>query len=419
MSHPHDISQGSTVAVIPSAERTTDVSDKAAVDGSADVHAYVDETIQELGNGRRVVGAGALVLEGRVNADLIARALYQLQLDPDRYAGAAGYNALAAALDEATLRRQYFHAADDSKNAHSWLAREVAARIKGRFFCSFAIASTTPEEKHFRHQTVSALFTPLYSRRRLRVTFEGRTTFARTAAEDLAGAIYQARDDECARFFYMPTLYPALSLSIGDKRDPGLQVADVLLWASLQTEYSARSKKAAIANWCGMRRAVHAARSASDGRAETPSFVAYGVNCDYTALLKQQGARPDYPVNLSEVQAESVDFMMAYSLFRSALVLLRDALGAELPGHAKHLEADARGALRRLHAECTPEHVTDLCRQFVRLFDTVPLYPAQEDASEWIRRLRIKRVLALLVGPGHGDGEELARYFAQEWARAG
>src|SRR4051812_26671280 len=61
---------------------------------------------------------GALITAFPIEQKLIAEALDKLRADPD----AAGN-----VHDIATLSRGYFHASDDSKNAHSWICQAIVA----------------------------------------------------------------------------------------------------------------------------------------------------------------------------------------------------------------------------------------------------------------------------------------------------
>jgi hypothetical protein len=101
-----------------------------------ELHVYVDESVRELPDGRRLVGAGALIVLRRVGVDLIERALGTLEADPDRH------DENRRKLDERTLRRRHFHASADSVNARSALSKEIRAHVKGKFECSFAEART-------------------------------------------------------------------------------------------------------------------------------------------------------------------------------------------------------------------------------------------------------------------------------------
>jgi hypothetical protein len=93
---------------------------------------YADETKFELDNhdGQpiNIYGYGVLITKYRVEeTDVIIEALNQLRLDPDIH------KEQFREADSKTLSRSFFHACEDSKNAHSHLCTSIRKYIQGKF----------------------------------------------------------------------------------------------------------------------------------------------------------------------------------------------------------------------------------------------------------------------------------------------
>ena len=98
---------------------------------------YLDESINE-----NYVGYGALfVTDGNLAKQVVDKALIDLINDPDRNAKQC------KELDDRTISRQFFHACDDSKNAHSHICTAINTSLKGEFYSQvFDINKMSKEE---------------------------------------------------------------------------------------------------------------------------------------------------------------------------------------------------------------------------------------------------------------------------------
>jgi hypothetical protein len=90
---------------------------------------YADETNFErkAATGHQTAGYGVLLTTSPISHTVVREALASLAADPDRY------KPLHKRQDDATLTNQYFHAADDSQNAHSHLCDSIRKHVSGRF----------------------------------------------------------------------------------------------------------------------------------------------------------------------------------------------------------------------------------------------------------------------------------------------
>ena len=97
-----------------------------------------------------------------------------------------------------------------------------------------------------------ALYTSLYTRKPVACTFERRTGLtvdsANVLLEEMRGNL-----DPCAyEQALMRTYYPDITVQVGDKSHPGLQVVDMLLWSMGQEIFFPGGQKAKWAERCGL-----------------------------------------------------------------------------------------------------------------------------------------------------------------------
>jgi hypothetical protein len=378
-----------------------------------ELHLFIDETVLERHDGQRLVGAGVLATSRSVSDEIVHEALAALRDDPDRAANAPCFDPRVEALDARTLARGYFHASEDSKNARSWLSRGICKRLSGAFYCSFDVVGTAGDEKSFRSRSTSSLFTPLVTRKHAFITFEERSSFRRRSADELMERIWRGLDWNSFQHFLMATFYPRLTIGVAPKQNPGLQVTDLLLWAVAQREYRAASKKTVWADRCGL----HPLGSAhTEGEHREPRWLVFGVNRREYDVAYDPTIRPSYPVETEAILSAELDFGLAFRLFRDAVEVLRRACQEPLPAHAAHLHGGLHNAVAGFARACSPTTVREMCRQFVRLFDTLPLYGDATSAADWHQLLLTKRALALTLRKDLVDGEDLPKYFVQEWS---
>ncbi len=188
---------------------------------------YLDETT--FGDKNQFCGYGSLICKSPVQNKIILEALKNLELDPDSKKSAF------IKSDVRTLNRKFFHAADDSQNAHSHLCTAINKHTKGEFqshyFKTREHSFKNTEEAYSLASMLSTMgvFT---DSKKVTFIFEERNDLTTKSIEewwasmwnDLLGSQYKAP--------FVRTYHPELDFRIGNKSDPGLQVVDFILWSS-------------------------------------------------------------------------------------------------------------------------------------------------------------------------------------------
>lgn len=201
------------------------------------MYIYLDET--ESGNSE-FVGYGCLISNNRIERSVIDFALNNLFLDKDRFFDPC------KKLDDRTLGNGFFHAADDSKNAHSHLCKSINDNVEWDFY-SYIFHSkhksfSNIEDAYYWASKLSVI--SLFSRaKELDFIFEGRNGLsAKNLFEKWWPELWSAMRANCFVSPFIPKYYPKVTFSISDKSEPGLQVVDFVLWSSQRAHYSKDSK---------------------------------------------------------------------------------------------------------------------------------------------------------------------------------
>jgi len=375
------------------------------------LYLYLDESTIDVGT-RRMFGVGALLTTVPVAPAVIDRVMHALRNDPDRAPSSPGYTVLKARLDELTLTRGHLHGSEDSGNAHSHFARAITDLVTGNFAFSFAELSPGADGAAYRQHALRSLYTLLHTRKPVACVFEHRPGLDGDRANALLEEMC-ANLDPCAfDQALMRSYYPHITVVVDDKSNPGLQVADMLLWSIGQELFFPDSKKAVWAGRCGLHKWADAA---------IPEAPIRWVQCIVNNRNPLFANEPDhlvaYPVAFDELTADAEDLIVA-NCYAAAERLLRRVAVRPLPNHAEHLRPTVAEALRGLEKQqrVGPDEIRRVARAFIRVFDTVPIYRGilrDNGHAQWLPLLRAKRFLALSLRTDVEQGQQAAEFLAQ------
>ncbi len=331
------------------------------------VYVYLDETVYK----EKYLGVGALVTLSEVPSSIIETALDKLAYDPDSQGNKN---------DDKTRARRFFHASEDSPNAHSHLAVEIMKSIQGVFRFSykpFADNDGTKSEMDFRRNTMMALMTALKSRRPIQLCFERRDSFGKVHCNNLINTMYSNLDQTVFDHPRLPAFYPKFTVIESDKNTPGIQIADFLLWALNCKLFEPGSKKSVWYQWAG-----GGSYSYSDMPSDNPlakfGWAIFGRNHNFDILQEMESENVEimeniYPKNI--VLDVETDQQVNY-LYVIAERHVRYYAAIDIPSHASHLKE----SLVQLSTDLdsvdvrTPDKIRRVARMFIRIFDTIPVY---------------------------------------------
>lgn len=376
-------------------------------------HIYVDETETQIlrdieGEPTPIdaVGLGVLITEEPVNEAIIDAALDDLRNDDDRHMEDR------KAMDETTLRRGHFHASEDSANAHAHLCYAIQDYVDASFSATFYLPElddqlppVVDEEVMKRFFTGVALGPIFHDRTPTIVTMEERHRFGKNNRE-----IWQRDTEETLVGSLVDTpqismTFPKLDVRVADKQEPGLQVADFLLWA---TQRMAGPKQ--DAKWIE--------NSPEIGRTKVTRVRGGAIEThklDVGEEVEIGFARP-YPEEafpLRPVDAANGQELLNHYTLAERYIQHFDEAG--LPDHATHLGEEVHrlaGQLRQTE-EVDIATVESLCETAIRLFDTIPVYD-DPSIEEWRVLLEARQTWAVTLDRHFIHGLQMARWYGQD-----
>ena len=186
------------------------------------IYAYADETIFTINNksGDIALGSGMLICQSEITRQTIEEAIIHLKEDKD----------FDLKKDLRTLQRGYFHASDDSKNAHSHFCRAINKNISGVFDYSYFdnITQANITQKGFADKTFDRCLSQstlelFLSTDEVFLIIEKRDSINETTASKWLSSLYKLYEDATYNLPSYKTFYPKINISFGNKSDPGLQ----------------------------------------------------------------------------------------------------------------------------------------------------------------------------------------------------
>jgi hypothetical protein len=333
------------------------------------MHVYLDETT--FGEHDEYTGYASLITESRIDNSVIEEALSNLNEDPD-IAKEKSKN-----LDNKTLARRYFHAADDSQNGHSHLCSSINRNIVGEFSSHYF----KTKEHNFKNTEEAydlasklSMLSVLSKSDEVTLIFEERNDLTRGYIEKWWDSLWLDLLKNQYTRPYIRTYYPALNFEICSKSDPGLQVVDFILWASTRKVIGKKCP------WldrlkCRLKTAINpedgtwGSHSLSFGMTEKENIDTYTIT-DYqhdNKLLNSSEYQAHYIVNAQQVinRVASLGRQKGVDHFWGEIEFLS----------SKRVEQD------------TPNHIEKLAKCFLKLFDNITLIKdetAKEDKAFWI-----------------------------------
>jgi len=328
------------------------------------------------------IGYGCLIAhEGMADA-IIGAALERLNQDPDTK------DPRCSEMDKRTLSRRLFHAADDSKNAHSHLCTEINRQLRGDFashvFDMTKAGIDPPTEDHaFDLTSALSSLKVFQARNPVTIVFEDREKLSAAALQRW----HDCYTDQVLRSIYdhpyIPALFPDTSLLIGDKANAGLQCCDFLTWTVMRKLQGDDAWNQRLQP-----------RFRAEATSESADWIGLDMGFGETLPEPKVNYRlTDFPTNLdSKVTHNSL-----VSLYINAERVLSCFAQNGLPPHMLHLDAEVR---RLAQTRLDPDQrgrVTAVAKTYLKLFDTLPLLAGDETEGEREFLLLSKKYLALTL----------------------
>ncbi|NMO09488.1 DUF3800 domain-containing protein [Methanobacterium subterraneum] len=353
----------------------------------------MDETGFTLETGENIIGVGMLLTEAPIENDLTSEAMMELKKEIKA-------SDETDERDHRTIENGFFHASEDSKNAHSYICTSIRKHINGNFnFFYLKPSDDDTRKKEELNRLILGLATMPHDQRRedFELTYENRNKFGINAAKSWL------KDHQNKQFLRMiqdgfPTSFPNIKLVEGDKSIPGLQVVDFILWAINRRIKNSGNpldenwfEKPALDDWYNRLEIELMDTSAVNGNYMVEGTIAIGDPLDFNYIF--------YP----KVSAMKIDPIYAYLNIERYLRYF-DRKG--LPKHASNHSKPLKVLIKRLDGKIIGKKILrEVCTLFLKLFDTIPIYGdlKETDVDEWAILIALKNLAMFWLNTRSAD----------------
>lgn len=348
------------------------------------LYAYADETEFKRSeiDLMTIVGTGIFISDIEIDHTFIHEAMNELQNDEEKCNN-----------DILTLRRGYFHASEDSKNAHSYICRAINKNLSGCFRYSFYERINQKYwEKYKSTENLNRLTLGLSTLEffdskinKVVLTIENRNGFEKPAALQWINNWYKQIDLIAYAHPTFLTYYPDIEIRINDKTCPGLQVTDFILWT-----LNRANKTNSDNTWKSrLNFKFYSDFSEKNG-------VQSGGDYHLNNFSIDNGIN-NYPFKISEIETND-DFYNSYLIIEQTV---RQLCKMNLPEHVWHLKSILTKINKSFDNNeiLTQEKLSLMVTIFIRFFDTLPIYDGIDDTDElkWSLILKAKKLAGLLL----------------------
>lgn len=352
------------------------------------IYAYADETIFTIDDitNQKALGCGILISQTELTQAIIEEALYDLENDVD----------FELKRDQRTIDRRYFHASDDSKNAHSHFCKAINKKVKGIFDFSYfdnviekELSRTKIKENMLARCLTASTLEFFNSTDEVHLVIEKRDGLTEYATLEWLKNLYRLYEETTYNIPSFKTYFPKINIDLRNKLEPGLQIIDFLIWSINRTK-----RKSPDNNW--QKRLLF--KTWSHYRDENGHNRAkYYLNTFTTYNSKSE----NYPHHFEEPEEWHL-FIDAYILIERFLTSLDIS---DFTIQSNHLFKEFDLISSRLKDKDYHLNSNDLDligRIFLKLFDTLPIYKdvKDEDKQAWTLLFHTKYLASMLVRNG-------------------
>lgn len=353
------------------------------------LYVYLDET--EFPRGKsNFIGCGFFYLDNPIPDIVIKEALEYLKNDPDIY------HDVFKAKDTKTIKRGFFHASEDSKNAHSHICRSIVKNMRGNFeYCYYnpkKQKSLTKYKKiediqNYTIQLATITISNLISNEVI-FTIEKRSTFRDIHLKTWVEQLYKYKERNIYDYPSIPSLFPKIQMKIGEKSEYGLQVTDFILWAVNRSKM-----KPAKSDWFNRLNLEH--RQSFIEKEGPLQGGSYFINREITTPFVKY-PRAALP---SKDNSSNSTIINSYVLIEHILKIIQEH---PLPSHVEHLKDNLNSTVEKLsnkNLSFSNELVQKAASIFLRLFDTLPIYKdfSDNDIDKWASILIARKIASLIL----------------------
>jgi hypothetical protein len=349
------------------------------------VFAYADETEFLLKSANSsIIGSAILITEKEIDESVIASAINNLKAEQSLDKN-----------DLRTIKNDFFHASSDSKNAHWYLCDAINNNINGLFKYSYhnqSLAKKVTTIESLNKRTLELAAIPLidYKFEEITLYIEGRSKFDQKKSEAWIENLYRILEVTLHNQTSMITYFPKINIIVDDKRNPGLQVVDFVLWAHNRTLNG-------DFRWLNSLKAV---RRDNHRIENSPSS---GGSFYLNEMIEFPLERLNYPFTIPQ-ESNHNEVIRSYVIMEQTILILSQHID-KLPITIDHFKQVLKSLAKKLikaNKSLSVQLIQEVASVYLRLFDTLPIYSnlKDEDKGGWDVLLFSKYIAALIRRTG-------------------
>jgi len=361
---------------------------------------YLDES--EFNSPNQHIAYGSLVCNQPIESSVIQEALNNLQKDPDRL------KIPAKKMDDRTLKRGYFHASDDSKNAHSHLCRSICKHVSGYFgriiFDQTKMPSEEADTEYLKDlSAMLASIKPLNTDKPINIIFEQRHKLTIKYLNKLYNKLENNLLRSVYEYPFIPVYFPQVEVQTANKLEPGIQCVDFILWAT-------NRDKNCEQDW--LNRLIKGCKPFILANHETERINMGNLNF----LLSNGIQEPichykidDYP-SVEEVKSCSNENLIQF--FVHAVQSVEQCV-KNLPEHIEFMQTKLEKVIAGKLDIGYKNYFEELATAYIKIFDTAPLIKQETPKSEKKFMLLSKKFIGLILRDDLIQGMRTKQYLVK------
>lgn len=350
------------------------------------LYVYADEATFLRGS-KEILGTGIFISQIQIDQAVVNDAMKLLLADPD----------FDKKMDKRTADYGYFHASEDSKNAHSHFCRTIVEKASGNFVYSYL----SKKNRAFRsEESLYRLTLKLVSSKFMdepydvEMIVEERMGFGQNSISRFLDSLNREYALLANNQPGIINIFSKISITTADKKQPGLQIVDFMLWAMNRSMMIPKNN-----TWKDrLNLRLNDFVRTEDYDQSSGNYYINKSAIDYNDL---DNVRCKYPYHVpTDIPKEGATVLDYYQYIENIITHLNTG---EIPEHCIHWKE----SIQKSHEIITGNKFVEtslkfICYTFIYIFDTMPVYKelADKDEEDWLDILFAKRLAGIVVANG-------------------
>ncbi|PIP78294.1 MAG: hypothetical protein COW84_12120, partial [Gammaproteobacteria bacterium CG22_combo_CG10-13_8_21_14_all_40_8] len=132
----------------------------------------------------------------------------------------------------------YFHACDDSQNAHSHFCTSIRENLIANFQYTYSKNDPESRDKAWKQCLYYLAVMTTQAKDEVNLFIEQRANVSKESISEVFDYVFKGLDWGCYDLYAIPKFYPKINLEIVSKESAGVQIVDFVTWAKNRSHFS-------------------------------------------------------------------------------------------------------------------------------------------------------------------------------------